>query len=41
VYILHLFQKKSPTGRKTDRKDIEMIARRYKEAMDIAKEKLS
>jgi phage-related protein len=41
VYVLHAFQKKSPKGRKTARKDIEMIERRHKEAMNIAKEKLS
>jgi len=41
VYVLHVFQKKSPTGRKTGRKDIEMIERRYKEAVQLAKEKLS
>ncbi len=41
VYVLHAFQKKSPTGRKTASKDIEMIGRRYKEALEIAKEKLS
>jgi phage-related protein len=39
--VLHAFQKKSPKGRKTARKDIEMIERRHKEAMNIAKEKLS
>lgn len=38
VYVLHAFQKKSPTGRKTARKDIDVIARRYKEAVHLAKE---
>jgi phage-related protein len=40
VYVLHAFQKKSPTGRKTARKDIELIERRYKEAVQLAKEEL-
>lgn len=30
VYVLHAFQKKSPTGIRTARTDIEMIARRLK-----------
>ena len=38
VYVLHAFQKKSPTGRKTAKKDREMIERRYKEARQLAKE---
>jgi len=37
VYVLHAFQKKSPTGRKTAKLDVDMIAGRYKEA--VAKEK--
>ena len=41
VYVLHAFQKKSPTGRKTARKDLEMIERRYKEAMQLTKESRS
>jgi phage-related protein len=32
VYVLHAFQKKSPSGIKTARKDIELIRRRIKEA---------
>jgi phage-related protein len=32
VYVLHAFQKKSPSGIKTARKDVELIARRLKEA---------
>ncbi len=38
VYVLHAFQKKSPTGQKTAKKDLEMIERRYKEARQLAKE---
>lgn len=37
VYILHAFQKKSPKGRKTARLDMEMVERRYKDAIEIAK----
>jgi len=29
VYVLHAFQKKSPTGRRTPRADVELIARRF------------
>jgi phage-related protein len=32
VYVLHAFQKKSPSGRRTARTDIELIARRLKVA---------
>jgi phage-related protein len=32
VYVLHAFQKKSPSGIKTARKDVEMFGRRLKEA---------
>lgn len=37
IYVLHAFQKKAPKGRKTATQDVEMIARRYKEA--VAREK--
>jgi phage-related protein len=33
VYVLHAFQKKSPRGIKTARKDVELIGRRLNEAM--------
>ena len=39
VYVLHAFQKKSPKGRKTAKLDVDMIARRYKEAVQMEKEK--
>jgi len=32
VYVLHAFQKKSRSGRRTDRQDVQMITRRLKEA---------
>lgn len=32
IYVLHAFQKKSPKGIRTARTDIEMIARRLKQA---------
>jgi phage-related protein len=32
VYVLHAFQKKSPSGLRTPRKDVELIARRLKQA---------
>ena len=33
IYVLHAFQKKSPKGVKTARKDEELIKQRYKQAM--------
>jgi len=32
VYVLHAFQKKSPSGIRTSKRDVELIARRLKEA---------
>ena len=32
VYVLHAFQKKSSTGRKTDKRDVELISRRLRQA---------
>lgn len=32
VYVLHAFQKKSPRGIKTDKRDVEMVAQRLKAA---------
>jgi len=37
VYVLHVFQKKSKSGRATPRRDIELIQRRLREAEQIAK----
>lgn len=39
VYVLHAFQKKSKTGRKTTKADIELITRRLREAERIAFER--
>lgn len=41
VYVLHAFQKKAPKGRKTAKLDMEMIERRYREAVAIEKERNS
>ncbi len=38
VCVLHAFQKKSKTGRKTPRRDIKLIGQRLREAEQIAKE---
>src|SRR5580658_959189 len=32
IYVLHSFQKKSPSGKRTARKDVGLIGRRFKEA---------
>jgi phage-related protein len=39
VYVLHVFQKKSKTGRETPRRDLELIRQRLREAERIAKER--
>jgi phage-related protein len=39
VYVLHAFQKKSKTGRKTPKGDIELIRKRIREAQQIASER--
>jgi len=39
VYVLHAFQKKSKTGRKTPKHDIELIKQRLREAERIAAER--
>lgn len=38
VYVLHAFQKKSPIGIKTAQKDIDLIKKRYKAAVEQSKE---
>jgi phage-related protein len=38
VFMLHVFQKRSKTGRETPRRDIELIKQRLHEAERIAKE---
>ena len=32
IYVLHAFQKKSPSGIKTDRRDVDLVAERLKKA---------
>jgi phage-related protein len=39
VYVLHAFQKKSKTGRKTPGRDIELIKQRLRETEQIARER--
>lgn len=39
VYVLHAFQKKSKTGRKTPKADIELVRQRLREAEKIAFER--
>ncbi len=34
IYVLHVFQKKSPKGIKTPKKDIDLIKSRYKQAIE-------
>jgi phage-related protein len=37
VYVLHAFQKKSKQGKETPKLDVELIKKRYKEALEHAK----
>ena len=37
IYVLHAFQKKSKTGIKTPKLDVELVKQRYKEAQELAK----
>ncbi len=37
IYVLHAFQKKSKTGVKTPKQDVEVIRQRYREAQELAK----
>ena len=37
IYVLHAFQKKSPKGIKTAKKDIDLIKQRYKQAIEQSK----
>ena len=37
VFVLHVFQKKSKTGRETPRRDMELIRQRLSEAEQVAK----
>lgn len=38
LYVLHAFQKKSKKGIATPKKDVDLITRRYKEAVEMEKE---
>lgn len=37
IYVLHAFQKKGHKGRKTPKKDVDLIRDRYREAKELAK----
>lgn len=37
IYVLHAFQKKSKTGIKTSKQDVDLIKQRYAAAMELAK----
>ncbi len=41
LYVLHAFQKKSKTGVAASKKDVALIARRYKQACEMEKENQS
>jgi phage-related protein len=38
LYVLHAFQKKSKKGIATPKKDVDLITRRHKEAVEMEKE---
>ena len=38
LYVLHAFQKKSKQGIATPKKDVDLIARRYQDAVEMEKE---
>lgn len=38
IYMLHAFQKKSKSGTKTPPRDVELITRRYQQAVEMEKE---
>lgn len=39
VYVLHAFKKKSKTGIKTPKEDVDLIKTRYKKALEVEKER--
>lgn len=41
VYVLHAFQKKSISGIKTPKPDVDLIKQRYKDAQEVAKHEKS
>lgn len=38
IYVLHVFQKKSKRGIKTPKRDVDLIKRRYREAVEWEKQ---
>ena len=38
TYILHAFQKKSKRGKKTPKREVDLIKKRYAEALELARE---
>lgn len=36
IYVLHVFQKKSKTGIKTPKPDVDLIKQRYNQAQELA-----
>ena len=38
IYVLHAFQKKSKTGIKTPKSDVDLVKQRYKQAQELAKD---
>jgi phage-related protein len=38
IYVLHAFQKKSKTGIATPKRDVDLIKKRYTEALELAHE---
>jgi phage-related protein len=38
IYILHAFQKKSKRGKETPKRDVDLIKKRYEEALELARE---
>ena len=38
IYVLHAFQKKSRSGIKTPKKDVDLIKRRYRDAQELTKD---
>ncbi len=39
IYVLHSFQKKSKSGRATPKEDVELIATRYRKAVELSKKR--
>lgn len=39
IYVLHAFQKKSKTGMETPKRDVDVIKRRYRQALEMEEQK--